>query len=710
MNFLSTKTRRTLFLSLGLIVFFCGWASLVFAQKVRLRSHVNPECTVSGPNQAVWKFADIGGDGNVAVQGSTSCSGVFIYDISDPDNIVLASHFDPGPGRVRFTEAVVVGSRGYFGTGTNQTAMGVMIVDLTDPYNPVHLGSVTPTIGNGFPAVHEMEIWGNYLVECAQSGTNKIIKFINVSDPANPVFVRDLLTPEAGYIHATHIRGNRLFASGFGSGQVRGKTYIYDVSNIETQAPVLLASFIDVTGSDVANDQQIHSSWSSEDGNYLYVGREQYTAISQFFNHNSGEVRVYDIHDPAQPVAVNRINAAMLRLNGSSPHNPVVKGNRLYVSWYEAGLQVFDISDPANPIRIGQYDSFPEPYIGFGGATNKAGGNARPDDVMCGFWEGGANISTGYQGDWAVYPFLGDDRILLGDMNTGMYVVDVTKINSPLENQVSDFDGDGKTDLSVYRPGSGDWHVKSSITGETTSTHFGTTGDQIVAGDYDGDGKSDLAVFRPSEGNWYILGSTAGFTGLHFGLNGDVPVAADYDADGRTDVAVWRPSDGVWYIFRSTLGFTAYQWGMSGDKAFSGDYEGDGKADYVIYRPSDGIWYILPSSSGLPQYIQWGLSIDKPLSGDFTGDGQWDLVVYRPADSDWFIRNSANGESTQFRFGRSEDIPVPADYDGDGKTDIAVFRPSVRTWYWRKSSTGTLTGETYGLAGDVLSPTSVNPQ
>jgi hypothetical protein len=705
MNFRISTTRRFPYLLLGLLIVICGSGAGTVAQKVRLRSHVDPPCTIAGSNPAVWKFSDIGGDGNIAVQGSTSCTGVFIYDMTNPDNIVLASHFDPSPGVLHFTEAVVKGNRGYFGTGAFASSMGVMIVDLTDPYHPVLLGSVTPTVGNGFPAVHEMEVWGNYLVEVNQSGFNKIVKFINVSNPASPVFIRDLVTSEAGYVHATHIRGNRLFISGFGSVSTRGKTYIYDVSNIETQAPALLAEFEDIIDSTITNDQQIHSSWSTEDGNYLYVVREQYTTATR----TSGELRVYDIHDPTHPVRVNKIVAADLGLNASSPHNPVVVGNRLYVSWYEAGLQVFDISDPVHPVRIGQYDSFPEPYMRPGGIVNRPARGFEPGDVICGFSARSA-VSNGYQGDWAVYPFLGDDRILLGDMNSGMYVIDVTKIDSPLKNQVSDFDGDGKTDISVYRPGPGDWHVMSSMTGATTSTQFGLSGDQVVAGDYDGDGKSDLAVFRPSEGNWYILGSAAGFTGLHFGLNGDVPVAADYDADGRTDVAVWRPSEGVWYILRSTLGFTAYQWGMSGDKAFSGDYEGDGKADYMIYRPSNGYWYLLPSSSGIAQYIPFGLSnVDKPVSGDFDGDGKWDQAVYRPTTGEWYIRNSTNGALIAYRFGLAEDIPVPGDYDGDSKADVAVFRPSDRTWYRLNSSNGAFAAEIYGLTGDMPSPASVNP-
>jgi hypothetical protein len=56
---------------------------------------------------------------------------------------------------------------------------------------------------------------------------------------------------------------------------------------------------------------------------------------------------------------------------------------------------------------------------------------------------------------------------------------------------------------------------------------------------FDGDSKSDVSVFRPSNGAWYLNQSANGFTGVSFGQNGDRIVPADYDGDGKTDVAVF---------------------------------------------------------------------------------------------------------------------------------------------------------------------------
>jgi hypothetical protein len=45
-----------------------------------------------------------------------------------------------------------------------------------------------------------------------------------------------------------------------------------------------------------------------------------------------------------------------------------------------------------------------------------------------------------------------------------------------------------------------------------------------VPGDYDGDGQTDIAVWRPSDGIWYVLRSTAGVYYQQWGTQGDVPV------------------------------------------------------------------------------------------------------------------------------------------------------------------------------------------
>jgi len=57
---------------------------------------------------------------------------------------------------------------------------------------------------------------------------------------------------------------------------------------------------------------------------------------------------------------------------------------------------------------------------------------------------------------------------------------------------------------------------------------FGVAGDVAVPGDYDGDGKTDAAVFRPGSATWFVNRSTGGVGITGFGLSTDVPMPSAY--------------------------------------------------------------------------------------------------------------------------------------------------------------------------------------
>lgn len=253
----------------------------------------------------------------------------------------------------------------------------------------------------------------------------------------------------------------------------------------------------------------------------------------------------------------------------------------------------------------------------------------------------------------------------------------------------ANFDGDCKTDTSVFDQVPADWVYRSSVTGLTKRTHFGLNGDIITPGDYNGDGKTDFAVFRPSNTSWYI--STDGgvsFSGGPFGLSTDIPVARDYNGDGKTDIAVFRPSTGDWHILYSNdNSYHFVHFGQDGDRPVPGDYDGDNKDDVAVFRPSNATWYILRSSDGVVTGGQFGAANDWPVQADYDGDGRTDMAVYNSGF--WLIKNSSNGSTRAEAWGLSTDLPVPGDYDGDGTADIAVQRPDTLTWWVVNSSGGT---------------------
>ncbi|HVE57247.1 MAG TPA: serine hydrolase [Pyrinomonadaceae bacterium] len=273
-----------------------------------------------------------------------------------------------------------------------------------------------------------------------------------------------------------------------------------------------------------------------------------------------------------------------------------------------------------------------------------------------------------------------------------------------------DFDGDSKTDLSIYRPSVGEWWYLRSSDGGNRVAQFGSSSDKLTPGDFTGDGKTDIAFFRPSNGFWFILRSEdSSFFSFPFGTAGDIPAPSDYDGDGKTDAAVFRPTDSIWFIRRSSdFGTSIVGFGSSEDKPVPADYDGDGKTDIAVYRPSDGSWWYLQSSNAQFKVYRFGESTDKPVQGDYSGDGKADIAVWRPSTGEWFVQRSEDNSFYSVPFGTNGDFPSPGDYDGDGKFDPAVFRPATADWFVNRSTAGILI-TTFGTGGDHPIPNAFVP-
>jgi hypothetical protein len=154
-------------------------------------------------------------------------------------------------------------------------------------------------------------------------------------------------------------------------------------------------------------------------------------------------------------------------------------------------------------------------------------------------------------------------------------------------NVPGDYDGDGRADPAVLHdpnpphlsgedqahpdPEPRIWIIHFSRTQQRREFTFGEVDDIPVPGDYNGDGKTDIAVWRPATGTWYIIENLTEGVALvarevRWGLAHDKVAPGDYDGDGKTDVAVWRPSDRVWYIHHSSTDLPVYPiWGLATD-------------------------------------------------------------------------------------------------------------------------------------------------
>jgi hypothetical protein len=348
------------------------------AQEPPVNMHMRARWPSSVPCADVW------GDGHFLFGAHYQRGGgpaqITILDILNPDAPVLASiYFIPPPGNQSGPEDVQA-SNGLLFTGNETVASGsdgAFVADVRNPYNPRYLGNIDVP---NFRRVHTLSY-------------DPDSRFLYLANSRRPEFaVIDLrwLTPDmppfgtitsptwhvqnvgSSFVHEVYARNGRLYAAAWDSG-----VWVYDVSDVANSPPRLLG---------FAPGNSTHSAVPSEDGRFI-VTAEEFTG---------GGIKLYEATPNGQG-GLNillRDSFTISTSRATSAHQPFIKGNRVYVSWYEAGVQVFEINRDTKRLEwVASFDT--SPYTG----------------------------ATGYNGCWSVYPYLGDDRILVGDIQTGFWIL-----------------------------------------------------------------------------------------------------------------------------------------------------------------------------------------------------------------------------------------------------------------------------------------------
>jgi hypothetical protein len=269
------------------------------------------------------------------------------------------------------------------------------------------------------------------------------------------------------------------------------------------------------------------------------------------------------------------------------------------------------------------------------------------------------------------------------------------------------------------------WFILQSSSNFSYESHrayqLGLAGDIPLSGDYDGDGRSDLVIWRPSDGTWYLRESSSDFSNvraIQWGLSSDQPLVGDYDGDSVDDLAVYRRSEGAFYVLLSSGGFNragalagsgqshlAIALGGPANDPVVGDFNGDGKDDFITVWQLQRFWTIKDQTGQMLDSLPWGEAGDTPMTCDTDGDKRGDRYAVRVNNGnvlEWYGALGSGGASVSV-FGSLGDKPsCERDFDGDGRGDLSVFRPHTGEWFVKRSQSEEITKYSFGLPGDQV--------
>ena len=307
-----------------------------------------------------------------AVIGSTA--GTHIFDVSDPENS-LQVQFIPGAA---FGPSIIHRDyhdrNGFLYAVSDEGNSSLQIIDIHSLPEMVTVvydsNELIKTSHNIFIDENLDMMYACNVRSVNSGGSATSLAIFDIENPLNPIHLLDYEVPGTSYrVHDMWVKNDTAFLNNGGDG-----LYVVDFSNMDS--PQILGSL-----TDYPDKGYNHSGWPTSDLSSYVLADEDW----------GYDLKVLDISNLSD---INVLSTFSSEVDPNSiAHNPIIKGNYLYVSSYHDGLQVYNISNQQNPYKVASFNT----YL--------------------------LEDHNSYRGAWGVYPFLPSGNILVSDMQYGLYVL-----------------------------------------------------------------------------------------------------------------------------------------------------------------------------------------------------------------------------------------------------------------------------------------------
>ena len=297
-------------------------------------------------------------------------TGLSIIDITGaPEDSPVEVAFVPiEPGASDAKDVKVYASYAYL---VNEVGP-IQVIDLTDPANPVQVGTLDTQPGVRDGGAHNVAVFDGHLwVTGGRQSGNAGVRVYDVrTTPASPAYVGGFRPDHhrSPYYHDFEVYGDY----GFGPNIYGGGVDILDVSD---------PSNISLVSTWAYPDSGAHNTCATEDGQTLYVGDE--------IGAGGNWTRIVDISDPDDPEFVGEVIVD----RQAAVHNCYVRGDLLFIAHYTEGTRIYDVAEPLAPVEVGFHDVY-------------------------------TRQGYGYNGSWTVYPYFQSGKLIVSDMQAGLFVIE----------------------------------------------------------------------------------------------------------------------------------------------------------------------------------------------------------------------------------------------------------------------------------------------